>query len=112
MKKPAQDEIAIEYSSGNVFADLGLENADELLAKADLMHAITREIQARGLTQKQASEITGLSQSDISNVARNKIDRFSQERLVEALRYLGLDVEINIQRSKNDYGALRVREYA
>ena len=112
MKNASDDDLKVEHSSGNVFADLGLEDADELLVKADLMHAITREIKERGLTQKQASDLIGLSQSDISNIARNKIDRFSQERLMDALRHLGLDVEINLHRSKNEYGTLRVREHA
>ncbi len=110
MMKPAEDDIAVEYSSWNVFADLGLDNADALLVKADLMHAITRKIQSRGLTQKQASDLIGLSQSGISNITTNEIDRFSQTRLVNALRHLGLDVEINIRRSQNGFGILQVRE--
>jgi predicted XRE-type DNA-binding protein len=112
MKKSAKNGVEIDHGSGNVFADLRLKKADELLVKADLMHAINREIKTRRLTQRQASELVGLSQSDISNIARNNIDRFSQERLIGALRCLGLDVEITIQRSTNGHGALRVREHA
>jgi predicted XRE-type DNA-binding protein len=100
-------------SSGNVFADLGLENAAELLVKADLMHAINREIKRRELTQLRASELVGLSQSDISNIARGKGDRYSQERLIDVLRYLGLDVEIRFhRRERGGVGTLRVRELA
>jgi predicted XRE-type DNA-binding protein len=110
MKKRTKADDSFEDSSGNVFADLGLADADELLVRADLMIAIKREIEARGFTQKQASDLIGLSQSDISNIARSKINRFSQERLMDALRKLGLDVEINIQRSKSRHGTVRVRE--
>lgn len=78
----------IEYSGGNVFADLGLKNAAALLAKADLMHAITREVRARGLTSRQAARLTGLSEPDILDIARNEIDQFSQRRLLRTLTLL------------------------
>src|ERR1700694_4498779 len=94
MRKKSSNRKLFEASSGNVFADLGLQNADELLVKADLMHAINREIQQRGLTQSAAAELVGVSQSDISNMARGKGERFSQERLLDVLRHLGIDVEI------------------
>jgi predicted XRE-type DNA-binding protein len=112
MKKRSKASKYFEESSGNVFADVGLEDADELLVRADLMIAINREIEARGLTQAQASDLIGLTQSDISNIARSKYSRFSQERLMDALRRLGLDVEINIQRSKTGHGTVRVRRFA
>ena len=109
-RKHSKAEDYFVESSGNVFADLGLENADELLVRADLIIAINREIEARGFTQKQASELIGLSQSDISNIAGSKINRFSQKRLMNALSKLGLDVEIVIQRSETSQGTVRVRE--
>lgn len=113
-KKPHDaDEIAFERSSGNVFADLGLENADELLVKADLAHAINTEIRAQGWTQVQAAERTGLTQSDISRIGRMKTDNFSQERLQNALRRLGMDVEIRIHhREDGGIGTLKVLELA
>jgi predicted XRE-type DNA-binding protein len=107
------DEVGFERSSGNVFADLGLENADELLAKADLAHAINTEIRARGWTQSEAAEHTGLTQSDISRLGQVKTDGFSQERMQNALRRLGMDVEITIHhRANGGIGTLRVRELA
>ncbi|HEV3086777.1 MAG TPA: helix-turn-helix transcriptional regulator [Candidatus Elarobacter sp.] len=100
-------------SGGNVFSDLGLENADELLVKADLMHTINREIRRRALTQQQAAERVNMSQSDISNIARGKAERYSQERLLDVLRHLGLDVEIRFhRRARGGIGTLRVRELA
>jgi predicted XRE-type DNA-binding protein len=79
--------------SGNVFADLGLDNADELLAKADLMYAINREMARRALTPEKASKLTRLSESEISDIARGMGDSFSQQRLLDASRHLGLDLE-------------------
>lgn len=112
-KRRDEDEMAFERSSGNVFADLGLDNADELLVKADLAHAINTEIRARRWTQLEAAERTGLTQSDVSRLGRMKTDGFSQERLQNALRRLGMDVEIHIQRRENGgIGTLRVLESA
>jgi predicted XRE-type DNA-binding protein len=91
-----------------VFADLGLENADELLANADLTHAINTEIRARGWTQVEAAERTGLTQSDISRLRKMKTDGFSQERMQNALRRLGMDVEIRINRRADGGGTLKV----
>lgn len=62
MKKRKTARIVVEESSGNVFADLGLPDAEERLAKADLAIAITREIESRGLTQDEAAEFHGVAQ--------------------------------------------------
>jgi predicted XRE-type DNA-binding protein len=103
------DELTFESGSENVFADLGLENADELLVKADLAIAIKKEIRARGWTQKQAAKGTGLTKSNVSRIGKMKIDGFSQERLQNALRRLGIDVEIRIHhRADGAIGTLKV----
>ena len=112
-RKRSRHGSSFVASSGNVFADLGFENAEELLVKADLMHTINREIQRRQLTQQQAAEQVGMSQSDISNIARGKGERYSQERLLDVLCHLGLDVEIRFhRRAHGGIGTLRVRELA
>ena len=60
-RRPAgREEATVRASSGNVFADLGLRDADELLAKADLAHAIQQLIQARGLSQRAAARRLGV----------------------------------------------------
>lgn len=111
-RKSAERPDFIE-GSGNVFADLGLEAANELLVKADLMIMINHEIRRRGLTQAQAARVVGMNQSDISNIARGKGDRYSQERLLAALRHLGLDIEIAFHRRKHGgVGTLRIRTVA
>jgi predicted XRE-type DNA-binding protein len=95
------DDVSFERSSGNVFADLALDNADELLVKADLAHAINNQIRALGLTQAEAAERTGLTQSDISRIGQMKTDGFSQGLMQNALRRLGMNVEIKIDRREN-----------
>ncbi|MHB8463046.1 MAG: helix-turn-helix domain-containing protein [Vulcanimicrobiaceae bacterium] len=113
-KKPRdEDDVTFERSSGNVFADLGLESADQLLVKADLAHAINSKIRAKAWTQVEAADQLGLTQAEVSRLGRMKTNGFSQERLQNALRRLGMDVEIRIHHRENDeIGTLKVLECA
>jgi predicted XRE-type DNA-binding protein len=86
-----------EESSGNVFADLGLPNAEELRAKADLAFEISRAIGERDLTQAEAAEILGVDQPKVSALVRGRLSGFSMERLYRFLNALGKDVEIVVQ---------------
>jgi predicted XRE-type DNA-binding protein len=90
---------APEYqeSSGNVFADLGLPNARELQAKADLAWEISRTIEERELTQAQAAELLGIDQPKVSALVRGRLSGFSMERLYRFLNALGKDVEIVVR---------------
>jgi predicted XRE-type DNA-binding protein len=83
--------------SGNVFADLGLPNADELLAKAELAIRITEILRRRCLTQVQAAKILGVDQPKVSALIRGRIAGFSIERLLRFLLLLGANVSITIQ---------------
>lgn len=84
-------------SSGNVFADLDLPDADELLAKADLALAIGRIVEERGLTQAQAAELLRVDQPKVSALVRGRLEGFSLERLARFLNALGQDVEIVVR---------------
>jgi predicted XRE-type DNA-binding protein len=92
-----KDDDKITPSSGNVFADLGLPDADQLLVKADLAIEITRVVEERGLTQAQAAEILGVDQPKVSALVRGRLDGFSLERLYRFLNALGRDVEIVVR---------------
>ena len=83
--------------SGNVFADLGFPNAEEMLAKAELAHKITAIIQRRRLTQAQAANLLGVDQPKVSALKRGRLSGFSLERLVRFLILLGHDVEIVVK---------------
>ncbi len=100
----------IEYteSSGNVFADLGLANADELLAKAEMAAKIARLLDARNLTQKALAALLDASQSDVSLLVNHKFGRFSTERLMQFLVRLGQDVEITIRARAKAKGMGRI----
>jgi predicted XRE-type DNA-binding protein len=91
---PGDENEAITASSGNVFAELELPDADELAAKADLARAIREIIESRGLCQREAAPLVGVSQPDLSNLYRRRLEGFSIERLSRMLTALGQDVRI------------------
>lgn len=90
------DEIKIQSSSGNVFADLGLANPDDLLIKAELVRQISNMIEAKGLTQTESANILGIDQPKVSALVNGKLSGFSTDRLFKFLNALGSDVEIRV----------------
>jgi len=108
----AQRKIAkkatVTESSGNVFADLGLPNADQELMKARLTLQISRIIKDRGLTQTEAGKILGIPQPHVSALARNRSGNFSVGRLLDFLTALGQDVEIKVSPTSKEHGGMSV----
>ncbi|MBF0138361.1 MAG: helix-turn-helix domain-containing protein [Magnetococcus sp. DMHC-1] len=80
-----------EPSTGNVFEDLGFPNATEHLAKADIAIRISRMIDARGLTQKQAAGTLGIRQSQVADMLRGRLSGFSMDSLSRFLHALNQD---------------------
>lgn len=77
-----------EISSGNVFADLGLPNPEELLAKAELALQINRLIKQKKLTQAAAAKLLGINQEEISFLGKGRLSGFSLERLSQFLNVI------------------------
>lgn len=91
------DEPVVEFSSGNLWADIGRPDADEALARAELMSRVTNIIRERRLTQASAAAILGTNQPTVSDLVRGKMSRFSLERLIAFLNALDRDVEITVR---------------
>ncbi|MEA5514074.1 helix-turn-helix transcriptional regulator [Nodularia sp. UHCC 0506] len=90
-------EIKVQASSGNIFADLGLENPDELLVKAELARKISKIITQQKMSQAEAAELLGVDQPKISALINGKLSGFSTVRLFRFLNALGRDVEIVVK---------------
>jgi predicted XRE-type DNA-binding protein len=88
------DDGDVQESSGNVFADLGLPDAEERYAKAMISRAIANEIDARGLTTVQAAELLGTTQPKVSAVVRGQLSDVSMDCLFRFLTVLGMDVQV------------------
>lgn len=89
--------VLVERGSGNVFADLGLADAEEHLFKATLASRIDDIVSQRNLTQVQAALLMGLAQPDVSRLLRGDFREFSVERLLRLLIALGRDIDIVIR---------------
>ena len=81
-------------SSGNVFADLGLANADEKQTKVQLAVMINRIIEAQNVSQSAAARRLKINQPKISALANYRLEGFSVERLMHFLNALDRDIEI------------------
>ena len=93
-----EDEIAVTQGAGNVFADLGVAEPEEELAKAQLASLIRDAIKRHRLTQGEAASLTGLDQPKVSSLVNGRLGGFSSDRLMRCLTALGQDVEIVVKR--------------
>ena len=91
------DDLTIEESSGNVFADLGLPNAEERNTKLRLCVYISRAISERKLSQAEAARLLGINQPKVSALQRYKLEGFSVERLMHFATALAYDVVIELR---------------
>jgi predicted XRE-type DNA-binding protein len=98
----------VVQSSGNVFADLGLQNADEKQTKVRLAVAINQILQGRRVSQVAAAGLLKISQPKISALANYRLDGFSAERLMHFLNALDCDVEIVIRRKPRSRKVARI----
>jgi predicted XRE-type DNA-binding protein len=99
MTKSEQDFI---LSSGNVFADLGVPNPEEALAKAELAQKIIELIRERGLTQSEAAKILRVDQPKVSALMRGRLTGFSLERLMRFLILFGQDIQITVRANEEE----------
>lgn len=89
-------EVEHTPSGGNVFADLGLANADESLFKAQLTVQILRFVEQKSWTPEEASATTNLSRSEMADLTRGRFTAFTIDRLLNILNRLGHNVEVRI----------------
>jgi predicted XRE-type DNA-binding protein len=92
-----EEEIEVYHSCGNVFADMGLPDAEEMLVKAQLSIQIHDIIKKRHLTQAKAAELLGIDQPKVSALIRGRLSGFSMERLFYFLNALGRDIDIVVK---------------
>jgi predicted XRE-type DNA-binding protein len=98
-----------EAGSDNVFADIGLPNAQEHLVKAQLVYKIDGLMRAGRLKQVAAARLFGVKQPDVSKMLRGDFRQFSVERLLRFLVALGQDVEIVVKPHRGTRTAPQLR---
>ena len=100
MKKNKRKEIAAEEGSGNVFADLGLTDADELYARAQIGFGVYKILKDRGLKQREIGELLAIPQPEVSHLMNGHFSRFTTDKLLDFLKRLDRKVTIRISRHK------------
>jgi predicted XRE-type DNA-binding protein len=86
--------IRVEQGSGNIYADLELADAEDMLVKAKLAYKISEIISQRHLTQIAAADLIGLPQPKLSGMLRGQFRCISECKMLDCLNKLGLDVTI------------------
>jgi len=101
-------EMTYTVGSGNIFADLGVDEPEEHLTKAQLVSRIADTIAARDVTQARAAEILGVPQPKVSALLRGDFTGFSLERLFRLLIALDNDISIVVEPKSKEHGHVSV----
>ena len=106
MTKRIIDGIEVEMGSGNVFADLGLPDAEKLKIKSGLVIEIAKAVRKLGLTQDEAARRMGITQPKVSGMLRGDFSNLSERKLMDCLNRLGYDIEIKVKPAAEPLGHL------
>ena len=106
MKTRFVDGVEVHRGSSNVFADLGLADAEKLKIKTGLVLEIRKAMRSRGLTQQEAAKRMGITQPKVSDMMRGDLTNLSERKLMDCLTRLGYDIEIKVRPAKAEVGHL------
>ena len=106
MEKRIIDGVEVLRSSGNVYADLGLADAEKLKIKTGLAIEIRKAMAGQGLTQQAAAKRMGISQPKVSDMMRGDFSNLSERKLMDCLNRLGYDIEIKVKHAAQPVGHL------
>jgi predicted XRE-type DNA-binding protein len=87
-KKMSNKKDKFFVTTDNIFADLGLENSEELLARSELLSEVSRLIKISKLSQKEIARVLDISQPKVSRLVSGKLSAFSSDTLFHYLRLL------------------------
>ena len=96
------EKLEVTRGSGNVFRDLGHENADIEQFKAILAAEIIKTLDRDGLSVRAAQSRTGVAAADFSRIRNAKLGRFTVDRLMSIINRLGsrVDVKVRVRRAE------------
>ena len=92
-----REDLDLVRGSGNVFRDLGRENADVDQFKAMLAAEIIKALDREGLSVRAAHGRTGIAAADFSRIRNADLGRFTVDRLMLIINRLGSRVEVKIK---------------
>ncbi len=98
MNTTKRKRIEFEEGSGNVFADLGLKEADQLLARAQIGYHVFKILKDGKLKRREIADVLGIAQPDVSHLMNGHFSRFTTDKLLNFLRRLDRKVTIEVSR--------------
>jgi len=98
MSSKKRRPIEFEEGSGNIFADLGLEDSSELYTRVQIGIYVFRILKDRKLKQRQIADILGIAQPDVSHLMNGHFSRFTTDKLLDFLKRLDQKVKIEVSR--------------
>ena len=98
--------VEVHRGSGNVFADLGIPDAEKLKIKTGLVIEIRKAMGTLGLTQQDAAKRMGITQPKVSDMMRGDFTNLSERKLMDCLTRLGYDIDIKVRPAKAETGHL------
>jgi len=106
MKTRLINGIEVHRGTANVYADLGLLDADKLKIKSGLVIEIRKAMRNLNLTQQEAAKRMGITQPKVSDMMRGDFSNLSERKPMDCLTRLGYDIEISVRPAKSDVGQL------
>src|SRR5258706_5312659 len=100
MSNKRNTDIVFEEGSGNVFADLGLENSDELFLRAQIGFYVFKILKDRKFKQREIANLLNIAQPDVSHLMNGHYSRFTTDKLLDFLKRLDWKVTIQIEPHK------------
>lgn len=95
-------------STGNVFSDMGLEDAEELMIRAQLGHAVRTILEGQKKKQREIADLLGISQAEVSKLMAGKYHLFSEGRLLSFLNRLDQKIIMHIEPRQQGERALEL----
>ena len=95
----------------NIFEDLGLENPEELLTRANLLREVSGLIKNSKLPQREVAEKLGITQPKVSMLLSGKLSAFSTESLLKYLSMLGCEIKISVKKPRSRIGIFKEKGF-
>ena len=106
MQKRIIEGVEVQRGSGNVYADLGLPDADKLKIKTGLVVEIRKAMRTLELNQQTAAKRMGIPPPKVSGMMRGDFTNLSERKLMDCLNRLGYGIEIKVQPAAEQVGHL------
>ncbi|MEX0732462.1 MAG: helix-turn-helix transcriptional regulator [Aquisalimonadaceae bacterium] len=91
--------IEMKRSSGNIFEDLGVQDAENMKLRAELVAEVLRTMEEAGWNQTEAAKHFGVTRTRLNDALRGRLEKVTIDRLVMMLAAVGRHVHVTVNRT-------------